>query len=68
MARGTHWFLCDSWVERGGVQFTYPGLGYLLGHSLGLATDLDTVFLSGMRIKVSPSGKPGLKVKTTIRF
>ncbi len=44
------------------------GVGYLLGHFLGLATDLDTGFLSGMRIKVSPRGKPGLKVKTTIRF
>ena len=44
------------------------GVGYLLGHFLGLATDLNTGFLSGMRIKVSPRGKPGLKVKTTIRF
>ena len=44
------------------------GVGYLLGHLLGLVTDLDAGFLSGMRIKVSPRGKPGLKVKTTIRF
>ncbi len=44
------------------------GVGYLLGHVVGLATDLDTGFLSGIKIKVSPRGKPGLKVKTTIRF
>ena len=44
------------------------GVGYLLGHVLGLATDLDTGFLSGIRITVRPRGKPGLKLKTTIRF
>ena len=44
------------------------GVGYLLGHVLGLVTDLDTGFLSGIRIKVRPRGKPGLKLKTTIRF
>ena len=44
------------------------GVGYLLGHVLGLAADLDTGFLSGIGIKVSPKGKPGLKLKMVIRF
>ncbi len=44
------------------------GVGYLLGSALALLTDLDDNLLSAVQINVSPKGKPGLKVKASIRF
>ncbi len=44
------------------------GVGYLLGSVLALVTDLDDDLLKAVQIKVSPKGKPGLKVKASIRF
>lgn len=44
------------------------GVGYLLGSVLALVTDLDVDLLKVVQMDVSPKGKPGLKVKASIRF
>lgn len=44
------------------------GVGYLLGSVLALVTDLDGDLLKVVQMDVSPKGKPGLKVKASIRF
>jgi hypothetical protein len=44
------------------------GVGYLVGSALALATGLDEDLLGAIRISLSPKGKPGLKVKTSIAF
>jgi hypothetical protein len=44
------------------------GVGYVLGNVLALVTDLGNPLLNSLRINFSPKGKPGLKVKTSIRF
>jgi hypothetical protein len=44
------------------------GVGYLLGSVLALVTDLDHNILKAVQMNVSPKGKPGLKVKASIRF
>ncbi len=44
------------------------GVGYLMGSVLALVTDLDDGLFKAVQIDVSPKGKPGLKVKASIRF